>query len=690
MKLQLELLEKFVDLPTKDTAALRDTLNDLGLEVKDTSDEAGGVIFTIETLANRGDHLSAIGVAREFAARFLSSVKLPAVAAELSDRKTGVMVSNDTAKCLRYALLEMNIPQGFSIRPEIVKIIGVESTLHPFVQLLNYVQLELGQPMHAFDAEKVSGAISVVEIKDAAEIIGLDQATYKVPAGSIVIRDKDKILAVAGVIGCQSSMVTTSTKKVLVESATFDPVSVRKTARGMGISTDASYAFERGSDQEMVIQALKRVTYLASSAGAAIGSSASAHAVGLTYLAGKGPEKREISASIKNLREQLCLPRLNDVEITSRLKALGFGIKRQEGEDAFVATVPSWRLWDVNVEADLVEELARALSYTKVKLDLPPLDAEVAEAEPMEQLLQKFEPILLGNGFSEVITRSYYSAQEVAAISALDPKLSATHLALANSQERGYSHLRVTFALHHAQLCEQHLRRGLSSIKIYEFGRLFNREKSDGRYEHERDVLAISVAGRWSDNDWKSAESREQKISLLKGVVESLGLSLYTEMQFVPSTHKLLHPGFQAGIKVGRSLGGMIGLLHPQLKERLGLREDVIYLELEAEVLLKGMKSGSYQQPIDFPLVRRDLTLKVEPKAFAASVLRYISEAEPTNLLSAKIVDDFKKESEAFRRVTYRMVFQNAERTLESAEVDQEVSKVLQHLKEKHQLALAD
>lgn len=269
MKLHVRMLEKLIELPecsveNAHQSQLRQMLDDLGLEVKGVeATPERGVIYTLETLANRGDHLHVVGIAREISARTLAQITMPTIASQLSDRKASVQVRRVTDKCSRYAILEMSLPTPMLLRNDVASFTEEPGKRHAIVDLLNYVQLECGQPMHAFDSEKVEGEI-VIELSTKPEQIeALDGKSYTAPEGSILIKDRKKILAVAGVIGCANSMVGDQTRKVFIEAAVFDPISVRKTARAMGLSTEASYAFERGCDSEGIMHALKRLAYLA-------------------------------------------------------------------------------------------------------------------------------------------------------------------------------------------------------------------------------------------------------------------------------------------------------------------------------------------------------------------------------------------------------------------------------------------
>lgn len=702
MKLQVRLLEKFIELPEcpveiAGRSPLRHLLDDVGLEVKNTEVLPDrGVVFTIETLANRGDHLSILGVAREISARTLAQVKVPTMAAKLSEKKAGIPVRRITEKCPRYALLEMTLPQQMPLRNDVAAFVDDAGKHHAIVDLLNYVQKECGQPMHAFDAEKIEGEVVIDLATKQEEIDALDGKAYKVPEGSILIRDRKKIIAVAGVIGCANSMVTASTKKVFIEAAVFEPSSVRITARAMGISTDASHAFERGVDPEGIPTALKRLVFLAEGSAGTIHGAESAHALGYTYLESTAAEKRKVSVTLNQIRKELNMPRLEEVEIVTRLKHLGFGVDAVAvGKDKqFNLVIPSWRLWDLRNPEDIIEEVARSVSLSRVRPELPPLDYEAPPRNPMEVLYDRVKPALVGNGFFEVITKGFYSAAEVQTLESLHRGLGARHVALKNSLDASNSHMKITDVMHLTTLLGLSRKRGVRAPKVFEFCRLFEkpsepvsdepRERDPLDYNYERDVLCFASAGRWTDVEWRKPESVEEHARLFKGTIAAVVKSLGGAFSVGKSEERILHPGMQASIKIGRNVVGFFGVVHPTIREACDCKDDVFYGELDAKLLFKFMSAVEAPAVSDLPPISRDMTLKIDPKEQAGRVLRIVHEANLESLAEATIIDDFRKQDEAFRRVTYRVTFQRADRTLKHEEVDAAVTTLLDSLKSKH------
>jgi phenylalanyl-tRNA synthetase beta chain len=706
MKLHVRLLEKWVEIPeclseTASRSQLRHTLDDIGLEVKSVDVSADkGVIFTIETLANRGDHLYVYGVARELAARTLAQIKLPTVAAKLNDRKASVPIRRVTEKCPRYALLEMSLPADMPLRNDVAAFTE-EPGKHPaIVDILNYVQMEFGQPMHAFDADKIDGEIIIDLSTKVEEIEALDGKTYKVPEGSILIRDRKKVVAVAGVIGCANSMVTATTRKVYIEAAVFDPTSVRITARAMALGTDASHAFERGVDPEGIHIALKRLVTLAEGSAGSIPGAESAHALGLTYLEANPTEKRKVLVTLNTLRRELNMPRLEEVEIVARLKHLGYVVEATTvGKDReFSLLIPSWRLFDCRTREDIVEDVARSVSLNRVRNELPALDYEMPAKNPVETVAQRVRSAVVGNGFFEVITKGFYSAVDVALLESLHRGYRAQHVALKNSLEQSNSHMKATNIIHLTKLLAANRKRGVRAPKVFEFCRVFTnpselpsdepRERDALDYNYERDVLCIASAGRWADVEWRKGEPLDEYARLFKGAVAAIIKSLGCEFSVGKSEARFLHPGMQASIKMGRSVVGYFGVVHPTIREACDMKEEAFFAEFDLQLLYKFMTKVAAPAVSDLPFISRDLTLKIDLKEQAGRVLRILNELNLESVADASIIDDFQKQEESFRRVTYRVTFQRPDRTLKHEEVDAAIGTLLETLKAKHSIEM--
>ena len=679
MKFYLSHLEQLISLPTKDPLKLRHILDDLGLEVESYTAENNDYIYNIETLAHRGDHQAVLGIAREFCGRYNQELKIPEVADNLPKLETQSKIFIESEKCFSYSLLELELEKEFPLEKNISKYLEEPtSERHSLIHISNYLLKEIGQPTHTFDKDKIEGDIFISETDKEEEIEALDGKTYKIPKGSLVIRDSKKIIAVAGVIGCANSMLTLESKTALVESANFCPISVRKTARAMGLSTDASYIFERGADPENVDFALKRMIFLAGTKVRVI-----------DYRTVKKQEKPlEIKININWIRLQTQLQNLQEKEIVEKLKYLGFQIKSADKEELIVE-VPSWRKWNVKTPATVLEDFVRARGYNSVHLEIPKLSLEKVPNNPNEDLIEKIEPALIGSGFIEVITRSYYANSDIELLAYLSKDEADKHIKIVNSLDGAYSNLKITNLIHFAKLAERNSRLGIETIKVFEIGRLFKQTGyPDSLYSYEQDFLTLGVSGRWYENLWQKSPKTEELIKHFKGSILGICNSLKILPNFRKGTLAWLHPGQQADIVYNNETIGSFGVIHPYLKEKLDLSSDFLYCELELPKLAKYSQGITVPELVDFPVVKRDLTLKVPVGFYSAEVLEFFNLIKVKNLKLAEIVDSFSKKEEDFVRVSYRLFFQDKNKTLEGKDVEAEIEKILQNLKSKYNIEL--
>jgi phenylalanyl-tRNA synthetase beta chain len=678
MKMYLSLLKRFVEIPDNNINNIIRQLENLGLEVKNIELLENDTLFTIETLANRGDHLCALGIAREISAKNLSSIKTPNLSPINTDKNASVILRVNSKLCSRYDLLEIILSDSFNLRPEI-KNLYRGSTKQAIVDVLNYVQLELGQPMHAFDRDKIKGEIIVEENTSETTISALDGKDYKIPEKALVIKDQEKIIAIAGVIGCSNSCVTEATNRVLIESAFFNKESIRITSKAMGISTDASRIFERGADPEMTITALRRLVHLMSNA------EGESRVVGYTSLKSIPTEDRKINISFDSIRNAVNSPRLNYLEVTKRFQLLGFNITVDEkGKNAKV-TVPSWRLHDVFNQDDMIEEFVRVNGLDQIKILPCVIEVELPDDDILVEVKSKYESLLHGNGYQEVITRSYYSKDDVECLGNLGiPK--NTHIGIKNSVEKKHSDLRITQALHHLEVIATNQRREVKEIKIYEIASIFSylNPKEKGLEIFEKEVLGITLC----DANRNALQNREEDFLKFKDLVLRICSVGNCKVATNRSEVKILHPGISCDIFLNRKKCGYFGLLHPSLTEKLKIKTDAWYAEINLEDLFSTIKFPKYQEPQKFPTITRDLTFKVKPIDDAGVLVAQIQKLGLKDCAEVNIHNWFSRAEERFKRLTYRLIFKNPDKTLEAKEVDEEIQRALVLLKEKYEIEL--
>jgi len=250
----------------------------------------------------------------------------------------------------------------------------------------------------------------------------------------------------------------------------------------------------------------------------------------------------------------------------------------------------------------------------------------------------------------------------------------------------------VTNIINLLKVIERNRRQGVASCKIFELGRVFNLSQNpdDAKYEHERDVLSLAVAGRWYVNDWQKPESIQTVIKLFGGVLSEIVVALGNVLTVKESNNPFLHPGRRASLYVGRIECGFYGVVHPELLESLGMSGDVLYAEFDVAALLRIMKQqATYNKTSDYPSIKKDVTVRVPLKMWANKVVSYIQAVGGADLVAVEMVDEFKKDDEEFKRITYRLVFQSFEKTLEHSVVDEAFNNIIDDLKEKHNLLLA-
>jgi phenylalanyl-tRNA synthetase beta subunit len=318
----------------------------------------------------------------------------------------------------------------------------------------------------------------------------------------------------------------------------------------------------------------------------------------------------------------------------------------------------------------------------------------------MEVLMKTMRPALRGSGFIEIISKGFYSAQEVELLDGLKRGFAERHVALKNSLEASNSHMKATNIIHLTRVLSSSLKHGIVAPKVYDYTRIFSlpqTETSDEPrpaeplcYNYEHDVLTLASAGRWSDGEWRKGETIDEHARFFTGAIASIIKGLGGIFSVGKSEDPFLHPGMQASVKMGRNVVGTCGVIHPSIREACELREPAFYAEMDLRLLLKFMNKFQGVTVSDFPAISRDMTVSINRKEQAGRVLRLIHEAQVSALNHARIVDDFTKSGEEFRRVTYRIVFQSAERTLRHDEVDTAMAALLENLRDKHGISLAD
>lgn len=656
MKLSVTRLRAYAPGLPEDAEQLRTALDEAGIEVKSFEPlPDGDAVVSVELLANRGDHRCYAGVAREVAARLDAARTVPPVE-ELATTDGGASVRVLADGCLAYTLTPLDLLDDTAPLPGEVRVeLGHEGGLtgSSVVDATNAVSLEFGQPTHAFDADTLVGAVAVRQSREGetARLLG-ETTDRELPPGTLVIADDVKILAVAGVIGCEESRVTGSTRRVLLESATFDPVEVRKSASALGVQTSASQRFERGGDPTLPLVGAGRVARLLEESGAAKVSGPTL--VGRAWDGGE----RVISVDFDDLGDFLGVSLPAD-EIVDRLARYEL---RHLGDGRF--RVPGHRIWDLVEAQDLYEEVGRNIGYDNLPTTLP--SAGVGAAETATEVgLRLAGNVLVSQGFYEIFTDGFYNRDLLRRLGVEPGTPLEPHVATANAADRRYALLKNNCLAQAVEVVEGNLRYRTDEIRLFEATTVFLPEPgADNGVCEERHVLWAVAAGSLVPHKWVGDRGTVD-FYFVKGVAEEIAESLQRSLTVAPlgqTDHPLrpyLHPHRSALVSFDGAPVGVLGEVHPEVLERFGIRgARPVYLELDTDALERG-PVRSRPSLEESPPIERMLDFVMPSGVSSAEVERVLVEAAPERLRALRVADVFA-DAELFgagaRSVTYLLL----------------------------------
>ncbi len=614
-------------------------------------------ILDVEITPNRGDLLSHFGLVREIAALTGKTLKSVPRDAKIDIKRSGITISA-ARECPFFSARKIdNVKIGPSppwLRTK-VESVGIRS-INNIVDISNFVMLELGQPTHAFDADKLKGGINVRLAHDGENFLALDGKTYSLKTDNLVVADQERAVGIAGVMGGEETCVTESTKNILLESAYFLPASVRRTARNLNLPSDASYRFERGVDPQMVLRASHRATELIRE----IARGTPAKEIG---AAGKVPTNpADVSLSYEKCDRVVGVtikPKTVD-EILER-----FGLKKSASAKATSKwKIPSYRR-DLQRDVDLIEEIARAYGVDKVPGTDRSRSTPSSAADHSHDLESALRERLAASGLSEVRTSKLISRKATAFESAIALKnpLSEDHIALRPSL---YAAL--------LEVLVRNVRGGAERVAVFELGRVFI--PPEGKEERHLGLLLWGSAT--SAPHWRLREKHQLDFFDLKGAIESLMIPAL-------SFQRGVHPNFMLYTRAW-SRNQDIGFVAQFSSERtstIGAGGAVLFAELNVDLVLSAQESAKTFHEIErFPAVTRDIAMIVPEKISHAEILRAIQEPEEPLLESVQLFDLFTEEiGEARKSLAYRLTYRSQSRTLTSEEVTAAHARIRERLR---------
>jgi len=543
------------------------------------------------------------------------------------------------------------------------------------VDATNYVMVELGQPLHAFDFDLLEGRQIIVRRARVEECIRtLDGVDRPLSCEMLVIADATSPVAVAGVMGGAASEVRPDTRNVLLESACFNPLSIRRTSRALGLCTEASYRFERGVDREGTVRALDRAAFLIlETAGGIV-----ARGVADEYVRRWVPLHLSLRVGRVN---QILGATLEPEEMARTLRGLGFTVAGCDG-GVLEVTVPSFRS-DVFREVDLVEEVARLYGFDRIPTTLPSGRPQALERREYLELERLVRRVFTGAGFYEAINFGFTKPQvfDNLKINPDNPLRQAVRVQNPLSEEQAVMRTELLSGL--LRNLADNENQGVREVKLFELGRTYHPQEGSP-LPRERRRLAAIAAGMWSEPFWKGG-GEGVDFYHLKGILSALGEALGLEVRVVSGeTAPFLHPARSARVVVAGREIGFVGQVHPEVAEEFELYSHPYYLEVDMEVLAElGRPVPKYIPLPKFPAVVRDVALLVREEIPAASVHCLIQEVGGEMVGDLRLFDLFRGGNvpSGYKSLAFSISYRAGDRTLTNEEVNALHGRVLEGLR---------
>ncbi|MGC8658562.1 MAG: phenylalanine--tRNA ligase subunit beta [Desulfomonilaceae bacterium] len=668
-----------------------DRATPVGVPLTEAFPDVEDVILEVSITPNRGDCLSILGVAREIAALTGVSVRMPQFAVLESDQKAKdhlVIEVPDYDLCPRYvARIIENVqvrPSPFSTRLRLYR--GGVRPISNIVDATNYVLMECGQPLHAFDYFSLDGQKIVVRRCLPGEIFQtLDKSERRLPPDSLMICDGSKSVALAGIMGGLNSEIVDTTNKVVIESACFERFGIRRTAKALGMSTEASFRFERGIDPEGCVWAANRVSTLIQQ-----------WAGGHIYSGTIDVYPERIVRNTVRLRKSKIARTLGlDVSFQDSkayLEGLGIVVRGVDGNgETLECTAPSWR-WDLEREIDYVEEIARVHGFQNIPATMPLCRAEPDRTKRNFNLVNRVRDLMAASGFTEIITMSFIPGASADPFKGNPEK--EPDLALLNPLTEDFAVMRRSLLPGVMGALKRNLNFKNENLRLYEIGRAFV-PVSGSETPIEELRLTGAACGLRHPDLWHFSRGEidilgkvevrpEVDFFDIKGALENIleGLGL-DEVQFIPSSRPFLHPGKSAELLVNDLQIGYLGELSPEKTREIGLSKKVQIFDIFLEPIFVQSRKDKVFRPIPrYPFIERDISIIVETNCSEDKIKLLISRLGHDIINLVILFDLYRGESipEGHKSMAFRIRYQAEDRTLTDAEVQEVHSRVVETL----------
>ncbi|MCG9736911.1 phenylalanine--tRNA ligase subunit beta [Shewanella insulae] len=653
----------------------------IGQDVREYLD-LDDAIIDVDLTANRADCLGMVGLAREVGVLNRQAVVTPTWEGVIPSIDDVIEIDNQApSACPRYlgrVVKNVNVKAQSPLwMQEKLRRSGIRS-IDPIVDITNYVLIEFGQPMHAFDLAKIDSKIQIRLGDGEEKLTLLDGNEVTVPNDTLVIADNSQALALAGVFGGEYSGVTTETQDILLECAFFAPLAIMGKSRRLGLHTDSSHRFERGVDPELQHKVMDRATRLVleicgGEAGPVIEAKADEHL----------PKPANILLRRSKL-DRVLGHHISDADVTEILERLGFAVSRSD--DNWQVTTATYR-FDMAIEEDLIEEVARIYGYNNIPNVAPVAALSMPLHNEADIDLKRVRAMMVARGFQEAVTYSF-----------VDPKLQqlvhpgVDAMVLPNPISVEMSAMRLSMFTGLLTAVGYNQSRQQNRVRLFETGLRFVPDANAESGVRQQAMLGAVIAGNQNDEHW-SMESKTVDFFDLKGDLEAIiGLTVSEdEFTFKKASHPALHPGQCAEILRNDRVIGVIGAVHPSLEKPFGLNGKTIVFELELDALLHASLPLA-QTVSKFPANRRDIAILVDEDVSAGNVVNLIRKVGENQLVGLNLFDVYqgKGVEPGKKSLAIALTLQDNARTLEEKEIAEMVEKVVSALKTEFNALLRD
>lgn len=637
----------------------------------------------VDLTANRADCLSIRGIARELGVLTSKDVNYPVISevpASISD--TFSVDVQDKDACPRYLCrvirnVDITKPSPLWMQEKLRRC-GIRS-IDAIVDITNYILLELGQPMHAFDLNRLNDQIIVRQAVAGEKLVLLSGEEAELKEGTLVIADRNGPVALAGIFGGAATGVTSETRDVLLESAFFAPSAIKNRAREYGLATDASHRYERGVDYTITRDAMERATaFILEICGGEAGP------VNEAVAPEKFPVRNDINVAFSYINDVIGIEIAKDtvLDILTRL-----GMKPVLAADGTSVTVtsPSWR-YDIAIPVDICEEVARIYGYDNIPNRDPVAPLRMIKQCEAEVTTYDIKSVLADTGYHEVVT---YSFVDPASLKTLKPETEA--IILPSPISADMSAMRTTIWAGLINTVLYNVNRQVQRMKLFECGLTFIKDEKAENGILQEDHIAGAVYGTIADDSW-NITNREVDFFDVKGDVERLleVTGRADEFVFERADITALHPGVSAVIKLNGEIVGYVGLIHPVVQKKLGLKRPVYLFDLKLSAL-KTRRIPDYAEISKYPSIKRDFAIVVDASVSADSIISVVKECGDL-VRNVNIFDVFSGNGvpEGKKSIAFSAILQSTEKTLEDADISSFSDSVIRNLADKLGAVLRD